>query len=46
MNTVFVPLAKGAFFDVIEGENSNNFSLDHLTYSTPHSFPEDNVIDL
>ena len=46
MNIALVLLAKGALFDIVEGMNSNDFSLAPFTYSKPLSFLEDNVIDL
>ena len=47
MDVVFALLAKGTFFNVIEGVNSKNFLLAPLPCSrSPPSFHKDSVIDL
>ena len=47
MNVVFALLAKGAFFDVIEGVNSKKFSFAPLVSSrSPPSFHKNSVSDL
>ena len=46
MDVVFVLLAKGAFFDVIQGVNSKSFPLVLLECFRPHFFHKHSVIDL